>query len=246
MAAADVTIDVQRMARGDGKENPAAALLASRARRNSICRVEIDVDSIDPARNFEVNSQRARRITHGGAERAENHSAAGVRCGHGQADCRDAAVRLWAERELVQLYRLARVAGARSGRCDRSRQRQFAAHAKIQSGRWVAADRGILRLRRSLPTARALADGGQTIRSSAISAVPDSILYLMDLPLLQPSDDQPGVYAAATGLPSWTVRQFVARAAAALITALQALRWRRRRASPRPRSATVPAFIRIM
>ena len=31
----------------------------------------------------------------------------------------------------------------------------------------------------------------------------DSTLYLMDLPLLQSTDDQPGVYAAATGLPGW-------------------------------------------
>ena len=52
-------------------------------------------------------------------------------------------------------------------------------------------------------TSSAAADGGQTSDHAGIIPTATT-LYLMDLPLLRNADDEPGVYAAVTGLPGWT------------------------------------------
>jgi hypothetical protein len=109
---------------------------------------------------------------------------------------------LWAERELVRLRISRRYLTLDPGDVvDLGNGSQLRVTSIDQAG-------GLLTVEgfysdAAVYSSLAAADAGQgSVRASILPL--DSTLYLMDIPLLQTADDQPGVYAAATGLPGWT------------------------------------------
>ena len=202
---ADMSIpDPDLRAAHDGQPQPPARQI-TRA-QDSDLPMEITVNALDPARGFEINSQRARRAT-GASPNASRHTQnlnLPVICDattlKGIAETR--LYTLWAERELT------RMAVSR-------------AWMTLDAGDVVALDNGdrlriaaiqhsggVLRIdgfpvSASTATSNAEADTGQIITNPPLSPVATA-LYLMDLPLLQSTDDQAGAYVAATGLTGWT------------------------------------------
>ncbi len=197
-ASATVASDEWRAA-GEGKPQP-PPLLSLRAQEMDLPR-EVAVDVIDPSRNFEVNCQRARRLA--SPARAIQKIALPVVCAAADAK-RIAETKLytaWAERELVKLcVSRAWMALDPADVIDLGNGETLRIAALSQSGGLLTIE-GFYCNASSLDS-EAVADGGQNISASGNAPVP-SILHLMDLPPLQDTDDQPGVYAAATGLPGW-------------------------------------------
>ncbi|MDR3450733.1 MAG: phage tail protein [Alphaproteobacteria bacterium] len=186
-------------AAADGKAPP-PPLAITRAQEMDLPR-EVDVDAIDPARNFEVNSQRARRLA--SSARSVQKLTLPVVCDAATAK-QIAETRLftaWAERELVKLsVSRAWLAVDPADVIDLGNGNQLRVASVNQSGGLMQVE-GFYSYAPGL-TSAAAADGGQSTAANANAPVP-SVLYLMDLPLLQSADDQPGVYAAVTGLPGW-------------------------------------------
>ena len=186
-------------AAAENKTQP-AALDITRAQEMDLPR-EIDVDFIDPARNFEVNSQRGRRIATNA--RTVQKVSLPVVCDADTAK-QIAEARLytaWAERDLIKIsLSRAWLALDPSDVITLDNGNLLRVASVVQSGGLLQIE-GFYSYSASLSSA-ASADGGQVIGASSTAPV-TSILYLMDLPLLQSSDDQPGLYAAVTGLPGW-------------------------------------------
>jgi len=163
---------------------------------------EINIDYIDASRDFEVNSQRARRITTRG--QAVQKIALPIVCTSSAAK-QIAETRLytmWAERELVRLRISRRYLAVDPGDVldlgDGNLLRVTSAH---QAG-------GLMEIEGFYVNAAVLesgaaADKGHVINPASVAPL-NSSLYLMDLPLLQSTDDQPGIYAAVAGLSGWT------------------------------------------
>jgi len=162
---------------------------------------EVALDVIDPSRNYEVNCQRARRIAIGA--RTVQKIALPVVC-DAQTAKQIAETKLytaWAERDLVKLkVSRAWLALDPADVIDLGNGSLLRIASMTQSGGLMTLE-GFYSYASSL-TSGAVADGGQNIGASGNLPL-SSILYLLDIPLLQSSDDQPGVYAAATGLPGW-------------------------------------------
>ncbi len=199
-ATADTVIASSEWRAAADKKAPPPQLQISRAQELDLP-VEIDVDYIDPSRNFEVNSQRARRIaSHAQSVQKINLP---IVCSSDTAKqiAETRLYALWAERELVRLY-ISRtwlavdpgdVVDLGNGNLLRVTNINQAGSLMEIDGFYVS---------NSVYTSAAAADIGAFTASANLTSE-DSTLYLMDLPLLQSTDDQPGVYAAATGLPGW-------------------------------------------
>ncbi len=181
------------------KEQP-PSMLVLRAQEMDLPR-EVDVDVIDPLRNFEVNTQRARRSAT--TARAVLKMALPVVCDPGTAK-RIAETRLytaWAERDLIKL------SVSRTWLClepadvvDLGNGELLRIASVRQSGGLVDIE-GFYSHAEGLNSA-AFADGGEGL--VAAGELPASVaLYLLDLPLLQTPDDQPGVYVAASAPVNW-------------------------------------------
>ncbi len=181
-------------------QTPPPALEITRAQEMDLPR-EVDVDVIDPSRNFEVNTQRARRIAT--SARSVQKFALPVVCDADTAK-QIAEARLytaWAERDLVKLsLSRAWLALDPSDVIDLSNGNLLRIASVTQSGGLLQLE-GFYSYGVSLNSA-ASADGGQAVIVTTNLPVP-SILYMLDVPLLQNSDDQPGVYVAVTGMSGW-------------------------------------------
>jgi len=161
----------------------------------------VSVDYLDPALDYQKGSQSARRMT--SAALAYSQIRLPVVCSASKAK-QIAEVQLyrsWVERESAEIP-LSRGYGlldpgdviALDGRDLRITECQLAG--------------GLLKIKAtpvSLLTtgSAALADAGLGVSRIGANA-PDTVLYLMDLPLLRASDDQAGIYIAATGNDGWT------------------------------------------
>ena len=183
----------------DGKTQP-PPLEITRAQEMDLPR-EINVDVIDPARNFEVNSQRARRTAT--QARTVQKIALPIVCDVGTAK-QIAETRLytaWAERDLVKIaLSRAWLALEPSDVIDLGNGSLLRIASVMQNGGLLTVE-GFYSYAAGLNSSAA-ADGGLVIASNGNAPV-SSLLYMLDLPLLQSSDDQAGVYVAATGLAGW-------------------------------------------
>ncbi|MDD3371112.1 MAG: phage tail protein, partial [Alphaproteobacteria bacterium] len=186
-------------AAAEDKAQP-AALTVQRAEELDLP-LEVDIEFVDPARNFEVNCQRARRLA--SSARKIQKIALPVVCA-AQTAKQIAQTRLfttWAERELVKLSApRAWLALDPADVFSLGDGVLLRIASVVQSG-------GVLRIEGFYSYApglasSSLADGGAGLANDAAEAV-SSVLYLMDLPLLQSADDQAGFYASVTGLPGW-------------------------------------------
>ncbi|MDE2030328.1 MAG: phage tail protein, partial [Alphaproteobacteria bacterium] len=198
--AVAATIPSSEMRAAVEKKPQPPASRATRAQEMDLPR-EIDVDFIDPARNFEVNCQRARRIATNA--RAVQKISLPVVCDAGTAK-QIAETRLytaWAERDLVKIsVSRAWLALDPGDVVDPGNGDVLRVTSILQSGGLVEVE-GFYTYA-AVQGSAAQADGGQNIAANA-NAPPTPALYLMDLPLLRSADDQPGVYAAATALFGW-------------------------------------------
>ncbi|MGE3622964.1 MAG: phage tail protein [Bdellovibrionales bacterium] len=182
-------------------EDPPPPLEITRAQEIDLP-AEIAVDYIDAGRNFEVNSQRARRTAT--AARAVRKLALPIVCSAGAAK-RMAETRLftsWAERELAKLRVSRRYLALDPGDIAvLDDGRRLRVTAVSQAG-------GLMEVQGFFIHGAAGASAAQgddgTGTGATGAARPSSLLYLMDLPPLRGTDDQPGIYAAATGLAGWT------------------------------------------
>ncbi len=197
-AVAEILEDERRAAGED--DDPPPPLSASRAQELELPR-EVNVETIDPSRNFEINCQRARRIASNA--RTVQKISLPVVCGANTAK-KVAETKLytaWAERELIKIQTSrAHLALDPADVVDLGDGSLLRIASIAQSGGLLKIE-GFKSYASSL-SSDAVADGGAGIGSSGSSSVP-SILYLMDAPLLQAADDQPGFYVAVTGLAGW-------------------------------------------
>ncbi|MDX2027706.1 MAG: phage tail protein [Alphaproteobacteria bacterium] len=198
--AADVTIPAAEWRAAPERKDQPPALDTIRAQELDLP-LEVNIDYIDAGRDFEINSQRARRIVT--RAKAVQKIALPIVCASNIAK-RMAETRLyaaWAERELVRVRISRRWLALDPGDIvDLDDGRLLRVTAINQVG-------GLMELEgffvnEATQSSAAAADAGQGADHPALAPL-DSILYLMDLPLLQAADDQPGFYAAATGLPGW-------------------------------------------
>ncbi|MFA4994211.1 MAG: phage tail protein [Bdellovibrionales bacterium] len=197
-AAVSVPASEWRAAMED--KNQPAPLLVTRAQEMDLPR-EVNIDVVDPSRNFEVNCQRARRLA--SSARMSQKISLPVVCTADTAK-KIAETKLytaWAERDLVKVsVSRAYFALDPSDIIDLGNGDKLRIASVMQSGGLITLE-GFYSQPSSL-SSDALADGGQGIAANGNDPV-SSVLYLMDLPLLQSADDQPGVYVSATGLSGW-------------------------------------------
>lgn len=188
-------------AAAEGKAPP-PALTITRAQELDLPR-EIDVDFIDVNRNFEVNSQRARRLaTHSSATQKINLPMV-TTASAAKAVAETRLYALWAERELVRIYvSRAWLALDPGDVVDLGNGNLLRLTGITQNGGLLQLDGFYVNT--AAYASNAVADTGKGIARSTLTTAIPTQLYLLDLPMLQGSDDQPGVYMAATGLGAWT------------------------------------------
>lgn len=199
---ADLTIPSGEWRATEENKPPPPALTLTRAQELDLPR-EINVDYIDPARNFEINSQRARRGVSQAisVQKINLPIVADATTAKAVAEARLFA--LWAERDFVRLSLSRRWLALDSGDVIDLGNGSLLRVTKIdQAG-------GLLQVEGFYVNAAAyistpFADTGLGIAKAANQTRPNSSLYLIDAPLLQGADDQAGVYVAATGLGGWT------------------------------------------
>ncbi|MDD4616064.1 MAG: phage tail protein [Alphaproteobacteria bacterium] len=187
----------ERRAALAGKD--AAALSVARAEELELPR-EVDVEVIDPSRNFEVNCQRARRLAC--SARSVEKLSLPVVCTADKAK-QIAETRLftaWAERELAKLSVSRRWAALDPGDVVDLGNEGLLRLSKVALADGIVTLEGYSTSSQSLSSSAAADSAG--LEAGTADAV-STTLYLMDLPLLQSADNQPGVYVAATGVAGW-------------------------------------------
>ncbi len=168
---------------------------------------EVTVDYLDAARDYEVGSQRARRLTLAEGARSLATLRLPLVCAASVAK-RVAETRLftaWAERERVRVTLSRRWAMLEAGdTVDLGDRWMRILHLRHDQGLITAegtltppAVSGLQDL-----TLGAAEEGGLLAR--VVPRSPATVAALMDLPLLRAEDDQAGVYAALSGPSGWT------------------------------------------
>lgn len=198
-AAADVSVAAGELrAAREGEEMP-PAMEVTRAQELDLPR-EVNVDYVDPARDFEVGSQRARRsVTRASA--VEKISLPVV-CAAGRAKrvAESHLYQLWAERERVKMRWSRNLLAVEPGDVVGIDGDNIRVATVRQSGGLIEVEG--YRVQDEMMLDSVGADGGDAAARRAV-AVMDSTLCLMDLPPLRREDDQPGVYAAMGGGAGW-------------------------------------------
>ncbi len=180
--------------------DPPPGLDVTRGQESDLPR-EITLDFIDPSRNFEINSQRARRTAT--SSKLVQKITLPIVC-EANLSKQIAEARLfttWAERELVRISLSRRwLALDPADIIDLGNGSMLRVASINQKGSLLEIE-GFY-VYGAASTSAATADGGQQSGATTSATVP-SLLYLLDAPLLQNADDQPGVYVAAAGLAGW-------------------------------------------
>ncbi len=199
---ADIMIDANEWRAVEENKAPPPALNSTRAQELDLPR-EVDVDYIDIARNFEVNSARARRtITQAKNVQKINLP---VVCSSSAAKsiAETRLFALWAERDFVRLYISRRWLALDVGDVVDLNNGDLLRVTKIQQIGSLLEVEGFY-VNHAAYSSSATGDGGSGVSRAAAPTIPDSQIYLLDLPLLQNSDNQAGVYVASGGLNGWT------------------------------------------
>ena len=199
---ATVTIDASE-GRATDKEltEPLPSRTQTRAQEIDLP-VEVAVDYLDASLDYQVGSQRARRLATRGA-RAMAKLALPIVCSAAKAK-RIAEARLyaaWGERDHVALRWSRRWLGVEPADVvDLGDRLMRVASVRLMGG--VLAVEGAL-VPAVAAASAAVADAGTAAAHSDIKPL-GSVLYVMDMPLLRAEDDQPGVYVAVGGQSGWT------------------------------------------
>ena len=199
---ADVIIQANEWRAAAEGDQPPPALAITRAEELDLPR-EVDLDYLDLSRDFEVNTQRARRAVTKAQSVQKINLPVITDAATAKSIAETRLFALWAERDFVRIMISRRwlaldagdVVDLDNGSLLRVTQIDHRGGLLTIEGFYVNA---------ATYSNSASADAGLGIIRSGTVEAPDSQLYLLDVPLLQATDDQPGVYAAATGLAGWT------------------------------------------
>jgi len=200
-SGADITLPSSEWRAAQDKKEPPAPIEMTRTQEMDLP-VEVDIDYIDAARDFEANSQRARRIAT--TAKTVQKVALPIVCTASAAKqiAETRLYTLWAQRTLARIFLSRKYLALEPGDvADLGDGNLLRVTSLRQAGGLLQAE-GFFTYAAAGSSA-ASADAGASGGGFGIAPL-SSTLYLMDLPLLQSSDDQPGVYAAASGLPGWT------------------------------------------
>ena len=199
-STADMTIasNDTRSVLGDGENPP--LITTTRAQEIDLP-AQITLDYIDPARDYQRGSQRAKRIAVIG--RTVQNMSLPIICSANKAKqiAEDQLTRAWAQRD-VQRFSISRrymVLDAgdvvlHAGRLIRLTRIQQAGDLMDMEGVPVA---------QNLSSTQPLAETGIDFDRRPIGIVP-SYFYMMDLPLLRNADNQAGYYVGFSGAAGWT------------------------------------------
>lgn len=199
---ADISISSGEWRAAADNNAPPAALGTLRAEELDLPR-EITVDYIDSARSFEVNSQRARRAVTQAQSVQKINLPIVMDAGSAKAVAETRLFSVWAERDSVRLYISRRWLALDAGDVvDLGNGDLLRAVNIHQTGGLLEVDGFYVNAATYSSTAVADIRLGSAHGNAA--AVQNTQVYLLDLPLLQSADDQPGLYIAATGLAGWT------------------------------------------
>jgi len=197
-----VSIPAQEYAAPDGGEEEEIPARRGRSRTQEMdLPLEVRIDYADAWRGYEAGSQRARRAAARGAG-AEVAIKLPLVCTAAKAkQIAEARLRdIWAERERTR-FGLSRrwlalepgdVAALEDGLVRVESVKRFGGLLEVE---------GVM----ISPTAEEVmagAESGGENQSLTVTSA-DNFLYLMDLPPLRAEDDQPGFYAAASGIEGW-------------------------------------------
>lgn len=198
--AAQISLDEAGASSEEESDKPATILVSSRAQEIALP-VEITIDYQDATRDYEINSQKARRaVTKGSRDVAK--ATLPLVCSPSQAKrvAENQLFRIWSERTRYH-FTLSR-SWVRLEPGDvvvlgdhRARVQQV----QIKAG--VLVFEAISCAETPLASVAYAESGGGL--GASVSEPIATTLYLMDLPLLRPEDDQPGLYAAVSGLDGW-------------------------------------------
>ncbi len=163
--------------------------------------VELTVDVLDASRDYEIGSQRARRLSAKGGPRAAKLSLPLICTASETKQIAERTLyRLWSERTYYRLF-LSR----RWMALDPSDVVEIDDHKiRITQITWK---NGVMQIDGVDAGADdlfsdAMAEGGESYLSSELGVVA-SVLHLMDLPLLRNEDNDAGVYVAVGGNDGW-------------------------------------------
>ncbi|MGB4101337.1 MAG: phage tail protein [Alphaproteobacteria bacterium] len=194
----DAVIPDAELQAGKDPQKIPPPLVVRRAQELDLPR-EMTIDYIDPARDFEVGSARARRIAVPATARAK--LALPVVCSADQAK-RVAEGRLfavWAERATCTFYLSRRYLPLNPGDVVTAGGRRLRLTAIQQSGAVLQCS--AVDDYHAAHDSAAAGDAG--VIPVAAGTAFASALYLMDLPPLTAEADQPGIYVAMSGAPGW-------------------------------------------
>jgi hypothetical protein len=163
--------------------------------------VEVTIDYLDASRDYEIGSQRARRsATRGARTMAKVNLPIVCTAERAKQIAEERLFTAWAERDHARVRWSRRWLAVGPGDVVDLGDRLMRVMQVKQTGGLLDVQ-GTLVASSSI-TSAAQADGGVPADHAGILPVA-STLYLMDLPLLRAADDQPGVYAAVSGIAGW-------------------------------------------
>ncbi len=200
-ATADATVDATelRAVAEDGEPPPRVA--SRRAQELDLPR-EVVVSHLDPERDYQKGSQRARRAQ-GPAHASEELSIPlALSAEEAKALAENKLFRAWGEREALDISLSRAFVALDPGDVVSVESRLMRLTGLAASGGRIAAEGVALDAAALGGNPDALADSGQGGQRIAMEAVATT-LHLMDLPLLREADDQPGYYVTASGRAGW-------------------------------------------
>ncbi|NDE90864.1 MAG: hypothetical protein EB059_06975 [Alphaproteobacteria bacterium] len=198
-ASIDLTIATgEARSAKDGQEQP-AQLQTTRSQELDLPR-EVSVDYLDPALDFQRNTQRAQRIASYAA------SLSSIRL---PVVCPAQKAKQIAERQLYRRW-------VERSEHELSLSR---AYAHLDAGDVISFSGQLMRVvqinqqggmvkTQAVPVSSlvlsslAVADAGSGVSRDVLALI-STTLYMMDIPLLRAEDDQPGVYVSMSGVDGW-------------------------------------------
>lgn len=198
--SADETIGTGELRAASQGDDPPPALQQLRAQELDLPK-EVTIEHLDPARDYEVGAQRARRIVTKATATHKISLPLVCRASLGKQVAERSLFAAWAERDQVTIRLSRRYAYLAAGDVIQIANNKIRLTGLKQSQGLIEAE-GLL-LHADAYTSAATADTGAGSTRRAITVIPTQAYYL-DLPLLARDHNQPGIYIAVTGRSGWT------------------------------------------
>jgi Putative phage tail protein len=197
-AVVDQTIPTTELRAVLDKKEPPPALEITRGQELDLP-VSVTVDHIEPLRDYQVGSQRARRLATAG--QATEKISLPIVCDAARAKqiAEQYLYAIWAERDQVRIYLSRRYLFLEPGDVIQIGARKLRLQHIQNAGGLL--DIKAVTIQDPVFSSSASADAG--LLPNRLGNEYDSLLFLFDLPPLRREDDQPGFYVAMTGINGW-------------------------------------------